>query len=96
MVMLVGEHPGDQEDLTGKPFVRPAGRLLDRALEAAGPSRETMYMTNTVKHFKFEPRGRVRLHKRADAAEHPDADAREQGFSDFVADLRAVARALKD
>ena len=160
-IMLVGEQPGDQEDLAGKPFVGPAGKLLDRALAAAGLSRETMYVTNTVKHFKFEPRGKVRLHKRADAAEQracrpwldgeiarirprlivclgsmaagamlgsgfrllkergtwhdredggrviatvhpsyllrlPDAEAREQGFDDFVADLRRVARALKD
>jgi len=158
-VMLIGEQPGDQEDLAGKPFVGPAGRLLDRALEAAGLSRETMYVTNTVKHFKFEPRGKVRLHKRADAAEQracrpwldgeiarvrpkiivclgsmaagallgsrfrlleergtwhdredgsrviatvhpsyllrlPDAEARERGFADFVADLRRVAKAL--
>ncbi|MGH8516368.1 MAG: UdgX family uracil-DNA binding protein, partial [Panacagrimonas sp.] len=155
-VMLIGEQPGDQEDLAGKPFVGPAGRLLDRALEAAGLSRDSMYVTNTVKHFKFEPRGKVRLHKRADAAEQracrpwldaeisrigprlivclgsmaatallgstfrllrqrgtwheredsskvmatvhpsyllrlPDADAREQGFAEFVADLRRVA-----
>jgi uracil-DNA glycosylase len=160
-VMLIGEQPGDQEDLAGKPFVGPAGRLLDRALEAAGLSRERLYVTNTVKHFKFEPRGKVRLHKRADAAEQracrpwldaeiarirprlivclgsmaasallgsgfallkqrgtwheredgsrvmatvhpsyllrlPDAAAREQGFVDFVADLRRVARAMKD
>ena len=160
-VMLIGEQPGDQEDLAGKPFVGPAGRLLDRALEAAGLSRASMYVTNTVKHFKFEPRGKVRLHKRADAAEQracrpwldaeigrvrprlivclgsmaatallgsgfrllkergtwheredgsrviatvhpsyllrlPGAEAREQGFEDFVADLRRVAQALKD
>jgi DNA polymerase len=158
-VMLIGEQPGDQEDLAGKPFVGPAGRLLDRALEAAGLSRASMYVTNTVKHFKFEPRGKVRLHKRADAAEQracrpwldaeisriqprlivclgsmaasamlgssfqllkqrgtwherddgsrvmatvhpsyllrlPDADAREQGFADFVADLRRVEAEL--
>lgn len=159
-VMLIGEQPGDQEDLAGKPFVGPAGRLLDRALEAAGLSRDAMYVTNTVKHFKFEPRGKVRLHKRADAAEQracrpwldaeiarvrpklivclgsmaahallgsrfrlleergtwheredgsrviatvhpsyllrlPDAEAREQGFTDFVADLKRVAKASR-
>jgi DNA polymerase len=159
-VMLIGEQPGDQEDLAGRPFVGPAGRLLDRALEAAGLSRDTMYVTNTVKHFKFEPRGKVRLHKRADAAEQracrfwldaeiarvrpklivclggmaanallgstfrlleergtwheredgssvmatvhpsyllrlPDHEAREQGFADFVADLRRVAKELR-
>ncbi len=68
-VMLIGEQPGDQEDLAGKPFVGPAGKLLDHALEAAGLDRTSMYVTNTVKHFKFEPRGKVRLHKRADVDE---------------------------
>lgn len=157
-VMLIGEQPGDQEDLAGKPFVGPAGRLLDRALHAAGLSRESMYVTNTVKHFKFETRGKARLHKRADTGEQhacrpwldaeiacvqprlivclgrmaasallgssfrllehrgtwreredgsrvmatvhpsyllrlPDAQARAQGFADFVADLRRVADA---
>jgi DNA polymerase len=160
-VMLIGEQPGDQEDLAGKPFVGPAGRLLDRALAEAGLDRSQMYVTNTVKHFKFEPRGKLRLHKRADAAEQracrpwldgeiarvqprlivclgsmaaqallgsgfrllqergtwhqredgsrviatvhpsyllrlPDAEAREQGFAAFVADLRRVATALND
>lgn len=68
-VMLIGEQPGAQEDLQGAPFVGPAGRVLDRALAEAGLSRESLYVTNTVKHFKFEPRGKVRLHKRASAAE---------------------------
>ena len=155
-VMLIGEQPGDQEDLAGKPFVGPAGKLLDRALADAGLDRSTMYVTNTVKHFKFEPRGKVRLHKRADAMEQqacrpwldaeidrvkpevilclgsmaasallgsgfkllkqrgtwhvredgtrviatvhpsyllrlPDLAAREQGYRDFVADLRKIA-----
>jgi DNA polymerase len=63
-LMLVGETPGDQEDRVGKPFVGPAGRLLDRALEAAGISREAAYVTNAVKHFRFEPRGKRRLHRR--------------------------------
>jgi DNA polymerase len=63
-IMLVGETPGDREDLAGKPFVGPAGQLLDRALEAAGIARAQLYVTNVVKHFKWEPRGKRRLHKR--------------------------------
>ena len=62
-VMLVGEQPGDEEDKKGLPFVGPAGRLLDRALEAAGVEREDIYVTNAVKHFKWQPRGKRRLHK---------------------------------
>jgi uracil-DNA glycosylase len=62
-VMLVGEQPGDQEDLQGHPFVGPAGQVLDRALAEAGVERELVYVTNTVKHFKWEPRGKRRLHK---------------------------------
>ncbi len=62
-MMLVGEQPGDQEDLGGKPFVGPAGQLLDGALQAAGIDRDGVYVTNAVKHFKFEPRGKRRLHK---------------------------------
>jgi uracil-DNA glycosylase family protein len=62
-VMLVGEQPGDQEDLQGHPFVGPAGQLLDRALREAGVDRDTVYITNAVKHFKWEPRGKRRLHK---------------------------------
>jgi uracil-DNA glycosylase len=62
-VMLVGEQPGDKEDLAGKPFVGPAGRELDRGLEAAGILREEAYVTNVVKHFKFEERGRRRIHQ---------------------------------
>jgi DNA polymerase len=61
--MLVGEQPGDEEDRKGLPFVGPAGRLLDRALEAAGVAREHLYVTNAVKHFKWEQRGKRRLHK---------------------------------
>jgi uracil-DNA glycosylase len=61
--MLVGEQPGDKEDLAGKPFVGPAGRELDRGLEAAGIVREEAYVTNVVKHFKFEERGRRRIHQ---------------------------------
>jgi uracil-DNA glycosylase len=62
-VMLVGEQPGDQEDLTGKPFVGPAGRVLDEALEKAGVDRKDVYVTNAVKHFSWEPRGKRRMHK---------------------------------
>src|SRR5438067_1999472 len=63
-IMLVGEQPGDQEDLQGHPFVGPAGRELDQALESAGLDRHKVYVTNVVKHFKNEPRGKRRLHKR--------------------------------
>jgi uracil-DNA glycosylase len=62
-VMLVGEQPGDEEDKKGLPFVGPAGRLLDRALEAAGVNRAHIYITNAVKHFKWQLRGKRRLHK---------------------------------
>jgi len=68
-VMLVGEQPGDKEDLAGKPFVGPAGRLLDRALEDAGIDRRKTFVTNAVKHFKHEMRGKRRLHKRPSAYE---------------------------
>ena len=68
-LMLVGEQPGDKEDLDGRPFVGPAGRLLDRALEEAGIDRSTVYVTNVVKHFKWEPRGKRRIHKRPNAEE---------------------------
>jgi DNA polymerase len=68
-LMLIGEQPGDQEDLAGRPFVGPAGKVLDRALEAAGLDRATLYITNAVKHFKNEPRGKRRLHKKPDTSE---------------------------
>jgi uracil-DNA glycosylase len=68
-VMLVGEQPGDREDLDGRPFVGPAGRLLDRALEEAGIERPKVYVTNVVKHFKWTPKGKRRLHKRPNAEE---------------------------
>ena len=68
-IMLVGEQPGDKEDLVGKPFVGPAGRLLDRALEDAGIARASTFVTNAVKHFKHEMRGKRRLHKRPNAYE---------------------------
>src|SRR6266545_1628336 len=63
-VMFVGEQPGDQEDRQGAPFVGPAGALLDKALEAAGIPRSDVYVTNAVKHFKWEPRGKRRIHKK--------------------------------
>jgi len=63
-VMLVGEQPGDKEDLAGKPFVGPAGQLLDRALKEAGIERSKVYVTNAVKHFKFLARGKIRLHQK--------------------------------
>jgi uracil-DNA glycosylase family protein len=68
-MMLVGEQPGDQEDLAGKPFVGPAGQVLDRALKDAGVERGEAYVTNAVKHFKHEPRGKRRLHKTPDRSE---------------------------
>jgi uracil-DNA glycosylase len=68
-LMLVGEQPGDKEDLAGKPFVGPAGRVLDEALAAAGIPRRDAFVTNAVKHFKFEQRGKRRLHKRPNAYE---------------------------
>ncbi|MDQ8732728.1 UdgX family uracil-DNA binding protein [Bradyrhizobium sp. LHD-71] len=63
-IMFVGEQPGDKEDLAGKPFVGPAGRILDRALKDAGIRREKTYVTNAVKHFKFVPRGKIRIHQK--------------------------------
>jgi uracil-DNA glycosylase family protein len=68
-VMLVGEQPGDAEDLAGHPFVGPAGKLLDRALEEAGIDRRLVYVTNVVKHFKWEPRGKRRIHTKPNAGE---------------------------
>jgi len=68
-LMLVGEQPGDVEDREGEAFVGPAGRLLDRALDAAGIARDEVYLTNAVKHFKWQPRGKRRIHKTPDRAE---------------------------
>ena len=68
-VVLVGEQPGDQEDRAGRPFVGPAGRVLDEALEAAGIDRSTAYVTNAVKHFKWTARGKRRIHAKPNAAE---------------------------
>jgi len=67
--MLVGEQPGDKEDLAGHPFVGPAGAMLDRALKEAGIDRKTTYVTNAVKHFKFVPRGKIRLHQKPSTPE---------------------------
>ena len=68
-VMMVGEQPGNDEDLAGKPFVGPAGKLLDRALEAAGLERGDVYVTNVVKHFKWEPKGKRRIHAKPNQVE---------------------------
>ena len=68
-VMFIGEQPGDREDIEGKPFVGPAGRLLDEALQEAGIDRTRVYITNVVKHFKWKPQGKRRLHQKPNAAE---------------------------
>src|SRR5690242_15154946 len=68
-VMFIGEQPGNEEDLSGKPFVGPAGRLFDSALEEAGIDRKQTYVTNVVKHFKWEPRGKRRIHKKPNSIE---------------------------
>jgi len=68
-VMFIGEQPGDKEDLAGRPFVGPAGALLDKALDEAGIDRSKVYVTNVVKHFKWEPRGKRRIHKKPNAVE---------------------------
>ena len=68
-MMLVGEQPGDKEDIAGRPFVGPAGQVLDRALADAGIDRGRVYVTNAVKHFKFEPRGKIRLHQKPNTPE---------------------------
>src|SRR3954449_3349952 len=68
-IVLVGEQPGDKEDIAGKPFVGPAGLMLDRALQEAGIDRKKAYVTNAVKHFKFLPRGKIRLHQKPNTTE---------------------------
>ena len=68
-LFLVGEQPGDREDQQGRPFVGPAGQLLDKCLESAGIDRGEVYVTNAVKHFKWEPRGKIRLHKKPNSLE---------------------------
>jgi len=67
--MLVGEQPGDYEDVAGRPFVGPAGKIMDRALEEAGIDRKEVYVTNAVKHFKWEPRGKRRIHQKPNSRE---------------------------
>jgi DNA polymerase len=69
LILFVGEQPGDKEDLSGRPFVGPAGALLDASLEEVGIDRAKVYVTNVVKHFKWEPRGKRRIHKKPNAAE---------------------------
>jgi uracil-DNA glycosylase family protein len=68
-MILVGEQPGDYEDVAGKPFVGPAGKIMDRALEEAGIDRSKVYVTNAVKHFKWEPRGKRRIHQKPNSRE---------------------------
>src|SRR6266436_7353743 len=68
-IMLVGEQPGDYEDVAGKPFVGPAGKIMDQALEEAGIERSQVYVTNAVKHFKWEPRGKRRIHQKPNSRE---------------------------
>src|SRR5438477_11583938 len=68
-IMLVGEQPGDYEDVAGKPFVGPAGKIMDQALEEAGIDRKAVYVTNAVKHFKWEPRGKRRIHQKPNSRE---------------------------
>jgi len=68
-LMLIGEQPGDYEDVAGKPFVGPAGKIMNRALEDAGIDRKQVYVTNAVKHFKWEPRGKRRIHKKPNSRE---------------------------
>jgi uracil-DNA glycosylase family protein len=68
-MMLIGEQPGDQEDVAGKPFVGPAGKIMDRALDEAGIDRERVYVTNAVKHFKWKPRGKRRIHQKPNSRE---------------------------
>lgn len=84
-LMLVGEQPGDKEDLAGKPFVGPAGAMLDRALAEAGIDREKVYITNAVKHFKFLPRGRIRLHQKPST---PEIRACRQWYEQELATVR--------
>ncbi len=86
-IMLVGEQPGDKEDLAGKPFVGPAGLMLDRALVEAGVDRNKVYVTNAVKHFKFVPRGKVRLHQKPSTSE---IKACRQWYERELASLKPV------
>jgi uracil-DNA glycosylase len=102
-LMMVGEQPGDQEGLAGRPFVGPAGRVLDRAIAEAGIDRNTVFVTNAVKHFKFEPRGKRRLHKGPVLVTiHPsyilrieDEEAKQGEYERLVADLKFSVAALR-
>jgi DNA polymerase len=94
--MLVGEQPGDKEDIEGRPFVGPAGRLLDKALDEAGIDRDGVYVTNAVKHFKWEARGKRRIHQKPNTAEvracHPWLEAEIKTVApDVVVALGATA-----
>ena len=84
-IMLVGEQPGDKEDLAGKPFVGPAGNMLDRALDEAGIDRTKVYVTNAVKHFKFVPRGKIRLHQKPNT---PEIKACRQWYERELASIK--------
>src|ERR1700710_2086708 len=84
-IMLVGEQPGDKEDLAGQPFVGPAGQMLDRALEQAGIDRQKVYVTNAVKHFKFVPRGKIRLHQKPNT---PEIKACRQWYERELASIK--------
>jgi uracil-DNA glycosylase family protein len=105
LLMMIGEQPGDQEDIQGKPFVGPAGRLLDKAIHDAKLDRAAIFVTNAVKHFKFEQRGKRRLHKRPNAYEIDRCNIwleRERElvrpkvikfeYQRFIADLRIARR----
>jgi uracil-DNA glycosylase len=84
-LMLVGEQPGDREDIAGKPFVGPAGQILDRALQEAGIDRKKAYVTNAVKHFKFVPRGKIRLHQKPTT---PEIKACRQWYERELASIK--------
>src|SRR5438270_4170827 len=84
-LLLVGEQPGDKEDIAGKPFVGPAGLILDRALQEAGIDRKKAYVTNAVKHFKFVPRGKIRLHQKPTT---PEIKACRQWYERELASIK--------
>ncbi len=84
-IILVGEQPGDKEDVAGKPFVGPAGMMLDRALDEAGVDRTKVYVTNAVKHFKFVPRGKIRLHQKPNT---PEIKACRQWYERELASIK--------
>jgi len=90
-LMLVEEQPGDEEDLQGRPFIGPAGKLLSDVLRSAGLSREEVHITNAVKHFKWEPRGKRRLHKRPNVGEMRACNGWLQGEIDSIKPMVTVA-----